>query len=72
MSKATLNVFGDVLEVRWTGNVWEAPGTHRTFTSAKAAMRDELRDYLSACGDDVDAEDTSAQIETLLTNIVVD
>lgn len=69
---ATIKVLGDVLEVRWTGSVWESPATHRTHTSALAAMREELQEYFKASGEDVEDENTSDEIESLLLEMTED
>ena len=69
MNTKTCTILGDKLEIHWTGNVWEAPSTHRTFTSAKAAMREELEQYFLACGDDIEDESTLEEIEGILSNM---
>ena len=64
---ATLNVHGDVLKVRWTGSVWEAPCNGSQHARVKDAMRSELTRYLSDCGEDTD--EMADEIEDMLNNI---
>ncbi len=68
---ATLNVFGDVLFVTWTGSVWQSPTTSSQHSHAADAMRVELESYLSASGEDMDSDDTDELIDDLLSNIVL-
>lgn len=66
---ATLNVFGDELKVEWTGSVWQAPSCGSQHARVKDAMRVELEAYLSACGEDMDSDETADTIDDLLENI---
>ena len=65
MKTATLNIFGDILSVQWTGSVWVSPTTGEQFARRKDAMRAELTRYLEAIGEDADGEEA----ESLLENI---
>lgn len=66
---ATLDVFGDTLEVIWDGNVWVAPVNGQQYSHRNEAMRAELTAHLSACGEDTDSESVKEQIADLLDNI---
>ena len=66
---ATLDVFGDILEVIWDGNVWVAPVNGQQYSHRNEAMRAELTSYLSACGEDVESDEIQEQIADLLENI---
>ena len=67
--KATLDCFGDTLEVIWDGNVWVSPVNGQQHSYRNAAMRAELVAYCAACGEDVDDSDMAEEIEDLLENI---
>lgn len=64
---ATLDICGDILKVRWTGNVWRTPCNGSEHSSAVAAMRSELETYLRECGQD--PEDSEDEVEALLEGI---
>jgi hypothetical protein len=67
MQAATLNAYGDILEVYWTGSVWQAPCNGTQHAHAKDAMREELETYLSICGEDID--EMSDEINAMLEKI---
>ena len=67
--KATLDAFGDTLEITWDGNVWVSPVNGQQHSSRRDAMEAELRAYYSASGDDPDSEESAEQIAGLLENI---
>jgi hypothetical protein len=67
-SKATLTVFGgDVLEVVWTGSVWQSPTHGSQHAHARDAMRVELESFIRDCGDDP----RDLDVERMLRRIVV-
>lgn len=68
-SIATLDVCGDVLRVYWTGSVWESRTNGSQYSSATAAMRVELEQYLGACGEDVESDAVQDQIEGWLSQM---
>lgn len=49
-----INVFGDIIGVHWTGSVWQSPCNGRQHSREWDALADELRQYLSDCGEDVE------------------
>ena len=65
MKNATLNVSGDTLGVTWTGNVWQAPCNGTQHARAKNAMREELRRYLSDCGETMTEEQIAAELKNI-------
>lgn len=62
----TVTVCGDVLAVERAGSVWVSPVNGQQHSSARDAMRAEIEAYLSACGEDVDSEEASEEIEGYL------
>lgn len=68
-NKATLDVFGDTLDVEWTGSVWVSPSNGQQHPRVEDAMRHELEQYYMACGDDIDDPEIAQQIDNLLANI---
>ena len=59
---ATVDVFGDTLEVAWNGNVWVSPVNGQQHGSRREAMETELRIYFQSCGCDPDAQEYADQI----------
>lgn len=65
---ATLDCFGDTLEIVWDGNMWVSPVNGQQHSSRREAMRTELEFYFRSCSNPDDPE-TAAQIDGLLENI---
>jgi len=42
---------GDILTVQYDGNMWLAPNTGSQHATRSDAIRQELGDYLTACGE---------------------
>jgi len=62
----SVNVFGDVLEIVWDGNVFI--GSHGQQFSRKAdAMESEILDYYSAAGEEISEE----KIQEILSTVTV-
>lgn len=57
MERYKLYAGGDVLEIEWTGNVHVAPSCGAQYAHAADAMRQELRHYLLACGEEIEDVD---------------
>ena len=65
---ATLEVYGDVLEVKYVGSgLWLAESNGCRYNRAEKAMRQELEYYLLASGADLEvmAEEIDAMLETV-------
>ena len=60
--KATMEIFGDTLEVIWDGTVWMSPHNRQQHSTSREAMEAELRVYYRACGDDPDDLENSTAI----------
>ena len=69
MESKSVSVCGDVFRVYWTGSVWQSPCNGRQHASATGAMRAELEAHYSACGDDVEDDDTQAEIDGYLSQM---
>lgn len=54
---ASIDVCGDILSVEWTGSVWTAPSNGTQHAREWDALAVELREYLSAGGEDADGID---------------
>jgi hypothetical protein len=67
--KATLDCFGDTLEIVWDGNVWVSPVNSQQHGSRRDAMKTELEFYFRSSGDDPDDPESAAHIVGLLENI---
>lgn len=58
-----VEVFGDVIQIRWDGNAWVSPHNGQQYSHAPDAMWSELSAYYIACGEDIANDDTIAEIE---------
>lgn len=55
---------GDIMEVEWTGSVWVA-SCGAQYAHASDAMRQEVLEYLRACGEEIDEVDLNEHGEWL-------
>lgn len=65
----SVNVCGDELRVHWDGNVWVSPHNGQQHSRATHAMRSEIEAYFIACGEDIDDEAISDQIDGYLSQM---
>lgn len=66
----TVTIFGDVLEVRYNGNMWVSPHNGQQHSRAEYAMRSEIEAYYSSCGDDPKDEKRTAEIDGYVSQMV--
>jgi hypothetical protein len=70
METKQVNVNGDMIEIHWDGNMWVSPSNGRQHARAADAMRAELEKYFRDCGEDIEDEDVSEQIDGYLSQMV--
>lgn len=65
---STLTIYGDTLEIRWNGSMWQAPATGEQFLGAAQAMRREVEMYMQASGENLDDADVQETIDDLMSD----
>jgi hypothetical protein len=67
--RKTLNVCGETLYVEWNGSVWVSPSNGRQHAKASEAMVEEVTEFFSASGEDMDDPDVISRIADYVSQL---